>query len=58
MNKRTKHFFAILLMIVAGIVFLMTGYQTGDVPYMIMGVGVIAAAIFVGIAGRGDLDDK
>ncbi len=58
MNKRTKYFFAILLMIVAGIVFLMTGYQTGDVPYMIMGVGVIAAAIFVGIAGRGDLDDK
>ena len=58
MNKRTKYFFAILLMIVAGLVFLMTGYQTGDVPYMIMGVGVIAAAIFVGIAGRGDLDDK
>ena len=58
MNKRTKYFFLILLMIVAGIVFLMTGYQTGDVPYMIMGVGVIAAAIFVGIAGRGDLDDK
>ena len=58
MNKRTKYFFAILLMIVAGIVFLMTGYQTGDVPYMIMGVGVIAAAIFIGIAGRGDLDDK
>ena len=58
MNKRTKYFFAILLMIVAGIVFLMTGYQTGDVPYMIMGGGVIAAAIFVGIAGRGDLDDK
>ena len=58
MNKRTKYFFAILLMIVAGIVFLMTGYQTGDVPSMIMGVGVIAAAIFVGIAGRGDLDDK
>ena len=58
MNKRTKYFFAILLMIVAGIVFLMTGYQTGDVPYMSMGVGVIAAAIFVGIAGRGDLDDK
>ena len=58
MNKRTKYFFAIILMIVAGIVFLMTGYQTGDVPYMIMGVGVIAAAIFVGIAGRGDLDDK
>ena len=58
MNRRTKYVFAILLMIVAGIVFLMTGYQTGDVPYMIMGVGVIAAAIFVCIAGRGDFDDK
>lgn len=58
MKVNGKFLTALLLLIVAGVIFILTGYQTNDVPYMLMGVGMIVAAFVIAISGRGNGDGQ
>lgn len=58
MKVNGKFLAALLLLIVAGVIFILTGYQTNDVPYMLMGVGMIVAAFVIAISGRGNGDGQ
>lgn len=56
MRKQMKFMLAILLLLVAGTIFTYHAWVVKDIPYIIMGVGIIAAAIVIAIMGRGKKD--
>lgn len=51
MNKNLKFTLAILLLFVAGSIFTYYAWITRDIPYVIMGIGILAAAVLTAILG-------
>lgn len=51
MNKNLKFTLALLLLFVAGSIFTYYAWITRDIPYFIMGIGILAAAVVIAIFG-------
>lgn len=57
MKKNVKHLLAVCLLLVAGTIFTYSALAAGDIPYVIMGVGIIISAVVIAIVGRNDREE-